>query len=206
MKVYLPTASKHVVGFFSGIGGFELGFQKSGFEVKAVCEIEPFCNSVLAKQFQSVPNLGDIRYLSAASLAKICRLPTPKAKDSTVKEVDSGKNTNASSPNADPTGLLPKTSDTLGAAGCPNCDATCTDSVMPACRFECEPLTWVRTMKGRESSLLPTPTASSYGSCRGGGSGRVGKWRQSLQSLGITHPEDWEKMMGFPVGWTDVKP
>jgi hypothetical protein len=36
--------------------------------------------------------------------------------------------------------------------------------------------------------------------------GRVGKWRPSLHSHGIQHPEDWERMMGFPTGWTAVGP
>jgi hypothetical protein len=83
-----------VIGLFSGIGGFELGFLREGFQIGAVCEIEPFCQEILT---------------------------------------------------------------------------------------------------------------SSYGSCRGGGKGRVGKWRKSLQSIGILHPQDWEKMMGFPIGWTDAK-
>lgn len=101
------------------------------------------------------------------------------------------------------TGLLSRTCTTLGASGCPNCGASCTSSGMPACRFECEPLKLAPATSERERSLLPTPTASSYGSCRGGGAGRVGKWRKSLQGLGIQHPEDWERMMGFPIGWTE---
>jgi len=99
-------------------------------------------------------------------------------------------------------GLLSKTPATPGGGGCPNCGASCGPEGMPVCRFECEPQTWERTMNAPASSLLPTPTASSYGSCRGGGMGRVGKWRHSLHSLKITHPEDWERMMGFPIGWT----
>jgi hypothetical protein len=102
-------------------------------------------------------------------------------------------------------GLLSRTSPTRGADGCPNCGASCGPSDMPLCRFECEPRTWERTTNAPASTLLPTPTASSYGSCRGGGMGRVGKWRHSLHSLKILHPHDWERMMGFPIGWTDVR-
>jgi hypothetical protein len=36
---------------------------------------------------------------------------------------------------------------------------------------------------GESSSLLPTPSAVSYGSNKGGGAGRVGKERPSLQTL-----------------------
>jgi hypothetical protein len=59
-----------VHGFFSGIGGFELGFERAGFEVASVCEIEPFCNRVLAKHWPSVPNLGDIQSLQVGSLVR----------------------------------------------------------------------------------------------------------------------------------------
>jgi hypothetical protein len=31
----------------------------------------------------------------------------------------------------------------------------------------------------------------------------VGPWRKSLQSLGIRHPNDWERMMGYPKNWTN---
>ena len=44
--------------------------------------------------------------------------------------------------------------------------------------------TWVRaTDENGSSSLLPTPTASSYGSNRGGAAGRVGPVRYSLASM-----------------------
>jgi hypothetical protein len=103
-------------------------------------------------------------------------------------------------------GLLSRTSTTPGGGGCPNCDASYGSSGMPACHFECEPMKLAPSTNVRVFSLLPTPTASSYGSCRGGGSGRVGKWRTSLLGLGIRHPEDWERMMGFPIGHTEGMP
>ena len=101
-------------------------------------------------------------------------------------------------------GLLSRTPTTVGEHGCPSCGAVCTSEGIPACRFECEPLKLERPICAPEGGWLPTPTASSYGSCRGGGAGRAGKWRPSLQSLGILHPEDWERMMGFPIGHTAV--
>jgi hypothetical protein len=101
-------------------------------------------------------------------------------------------------------GLLSKIHITVGARGCPSCGASLTLEGIPACRFECEPLTLGLDISEPEDGWLPTPTASAYGSCRGGGAGRVGKWRPSLHSLGILHPEDWERMMGYPIGWTDA--
>ena len=102
-------------------------------------------------------------------------------------------------------GLLSRTSTTPGESGCPSCGAGCTSEGIPACRFECEPLTLERSISEPEGGWLPTPTASDYGSCRGGAAGRVGKWRKSLRTLGIRHPADWERMMGFPINWTDVE-
>lgn len=84
----------------------------------------------------------------------------------------------------------------------------------------------------RESSLLPTPTASSYGSNQGGAAGRVGKVRYSLEQmarrgllptptasrrsglqshgrnavLGRMNPRFLEWMMSFPIGWTRSGP
>jgi hypothetical protein len=101
-------------------------------------------------------------------------------------------------------GLLSRMSSTPGANGCPSCGALSTESGMPACHFRCPPVKLEPVTKGVASSLLPTPTASSYGSSRGGGAGRVGKWRKSLDSLGIRDPEQRERMLGFPCGWTAI--
>jgi hypothetical protein len=100
------------------------------------------------------------------------------------------------------TGWLSRTLSIVGAHGCPNCGANSTPSGTPACAFRCPPLKLALATSAVERSLLPTPTASAYGSCRGGGAGRVGKWRMSLDSLGIRDPEQRERMMGFPPGWT----
>jgi DNA (cytosine-5)-methyltransferase 1 len=50
-----------VLDLFSGIGGFSLGLERAGgFQTVAFCEIEPFCQRVLAKHWPEVPNLGDV--------------------------------------------------------------------------------------------------------------------------------------------------
>lgn len=103
-------------------------------------------------------------------------------------------------------GWLSRTATTPGADGCPNCGATSGPTGMPLCAFACEPQKLAGGTIEPVHSLLPTPTASSYGSCRGGGAGRVGKWRKSLQALGILHPCDWERMMGFPPHHTAAMP
>jgi site-specific DNA-cytosine methylase len=50
----------NVLGLFSGIGGFELGLQRAGFNISALCEIEEPCIRVLNKNFPDVPILKDI--------------------------------------------------------------------------------------------------------------------------------------------------
>jgi DNA (cytosine-5)-methyltransferase 1 len=50
-----------VASFFSGIGGFDLGFERAGFRVTMQCEIEPFCNSILEKHWPDVVRYDDIR-------------------------------------------------------------------------------------------------------------------------------------------------
>ena len=62
------VAGVNVLGLFSGIGGFELGFSRAGFDIAAMCEIEPYCRAVLAKRFPGVPVYGDVRGVTAGRL------------------------------------------------------------------------------------------------------------------------------------------
>lgn len=90
----------------------------------------------------------------------------------------------------------------------------------------------VPTTSGRGSGLLPTPSATGYGTNQGGSAGRTGKVRPSLQQmasknlwpsptanrrsglqshgknaiLGPLNPMWVEWLMGWPLGWTDLKP
>jgi len=57
-----------IASFFSGIGGFDLGFEKAKFTVTMQCEIDPFCNKILAKQWPDVPRFKDIREMSHADV------------------------------------------------------------------------------------------------------------------------------------------
>ena len=56
------------VDLFSGLGGFALAASWAGFETRAFCEIDPFCQKVLRKNFGDVPCFGDIRTVTAESL------------------------------------------------------------------------------------------------------------------------------------------
>jgi len=58
----------NVLDIFSGIGGFSLGLERAGMRTVAFCEIEPFCQAVLRKDWPGVPIYSDIRELSAQHL------------------------------------------------------------------------------------------------------------------------------------------
>jgi len=57
-----------VASFFSGIGGFELGFERAGFEVTFQCEINDFCNEILGKHWPKVKRHKNIKELNHATI------------------------------------------------------------------------------------------------------------------------------------------
>ena len=60
-----------LLDLFSGIGGFSLGLERSGFfETVAFCEIEPFPRRVLKKHWPDVPIYEDVRNLTADALRR----------------------------------------------------------------------------------------------------------------------------------------
>ena len=59
----------NVLDLFSGIGGFSLGLERAGMRTVAFCEIDPFCQRVLAKHWPAVPCYPDIRGITAERLA-----------------------------------------------------------------------------------------------------------------------------------------
>ncbi len=50
-----------VGSLFAGIGGFDLGFERAGFEIKWQVEIDPFCRAVLEKHWPDVRRYEDVR-------------------------------------------------------------------------------------------------------------------------------------------------
>ena len=49
---------------FSGIGGFDLGFERAGMECAWQVESDPFCRRVLTKHWPAVSRYGDIREIN----------------------------------------------------------------------------------------------------------------------------------------------
>ena len=58
-----------VLDLFAGIGGFSIGLEKSGFETVAFCEIDPYAQKVLKKNWPGVPIYDDVRTITADRLA-----------------------------------------------------------------------------------------------------------------------------------------
>lgn len=60
-----------VGSLFSGIGGFDLGFERCGFETKWMVEQDDFCQWVLAKRFPGAYRHVDVRHVSKHNLAPV---------------------------------------------------------------------------------------------------------------------------------------
>jgi DNA (cytosine-5)-methyltransferase 1 len=61
-----------VLSLFAGIGGFDLGLERTGgFETVAFCEIEPFCQRVLKQHWPEVPCYDDVRQLKGDDVSPI---------------------------------------------------------------------------------------------------------------------------------------
>jgi DNA (cytosine-5)-methyltransferase 1 len=71
MTAHPPEPKLKVLSLFAGIGGFELGLERTGgFETVAQCEIDPFCRKVLAKHWPKVKRYEDVRTLTADTLRR----------------------------------------------------------------------------------------------------------------------------------------
>mgnify|MGYP003805576449 FL=1 len=66
-----------VGSLFSGIGGFDLGLERTGgFKTIWQCEIDPFCNKILKKHWPDVIRYTDVRTMSNIPLVDvICASP-----------------------------------------------------------------------------------------------------------------------------------
>jgi DNA (cytosine-5)-methyltransferase 1 len=61
-----------VLDLFSGIGGFSLGLERAGMRTVQFCEIDPYCQRILAKHWPDVPCHGDIRTLKPIAADVVC--------------------------------------------------------------------------------------------------------------------------------------
>lgn len=59
----------NVVSLFSGIGGFDEGFRRAGFDVAAACEIDPACRRVLRRHFPEMEIYDDVQTITETTFA-----------------------------------------------------------------------------------------------------------------------------------------
>lgn len=63
------TKMLSVGSLFSGIGGFDLGLERTGhFKIEWQCEIDPFCNMVLEKHWPNVDRYLDVRSIPGSAI------------------------------------------------------------------------------------------------------------------------------------------
>jgi len=60
-----------VGSIFAGIGGFDLGLERAGFTIEWQCEIDPWCQRVLAKHWPHVNRYGDITAVDWATVPAV---------------------------------------------------------------------------------------------------------------------------------------
>ncbi|HEU4705588.1 MAG TPA: DNA cytosine methyltransferase [Solirubrobacterales bacterium] len=58
----------NVGSLFSGIGGFDLGFERAGMRVSWQVELDPYCRAVLARHFPDAARFEDVREVGAREL------------------------------------------------------------------------------------------------------------------------------------------
>lgn len=64
--------SKRVLSLFSGIGLLDLGLAWAGFQTVGLCEIDPYCRSVLRKHWPGVPIWSDVRVVTGDAVRQRC--------------------------------------------------------------------------------------------------------------------------------------
>ena len=71
---YVPFDEKHnrlvfrMNSFFAGIGGFDVAFERHGFQTTFLCEINDYCNYILKKHWPKISIDTDICKLSASKI------------------------------------------------------------------------------------------------------------------------------------------
>ncbi len=60
-----------ITSLFTGIGGFDLAFQRAGFDLSWFCEIEAFPREVLAKHWPAVPCYENVCAVNGATVAPV---------------------------------------------------------------------------------------------------------------------------------------
>jgi len=53
---------------FTGIGGFDIGLERAGFDITFQCEIDKFCKSILKWHWPEIPQYENIKELHSTNI------------------------------------------------------------------------------------------------------------------------------------------
>ena len=59
-----------LASFFAGIGGFDIAFERNGFRTQYLCEINPFCQSILDSHWPDIKKGSDINEIQLADIPR----------------------------------------------------------------------------------------------------------------------------------------
>jgi len=225
-----------VLDLFSGIGGFSLGLERAGHETVAFCEIEPFAQKVLRKWWPLIPIFRDIAKLNDYLEKALTALPADSpAKTSALQAKKQGYNLisppEKPQPVRDSLGrcYVPFAWYVLADGSWRTWQQSMMDSWglyserWPKAGMMLSGIAYRRVgLEGgiceSVSTPLPTPTASDYKGasqgCRKIREKEISMLRYYLHfhyappHMKTTYPSPWllEKMMGYPIGHTELKP
>ena len=69
-KPSAPVLGFKAASLFSGIGGFDLGFERAGFEISFQCEIDKFCRNILERHWPKVTRYENIKEIHATDIPR----------------------------------------------------------------------------------------------------------------------------------------
>lgn len=185
-----------VLDLFSGIGGFSLGLSRTGrFKTVAFCEVDAYCNKVLKQWWPRIPNF-DCGVVGLNALLKRARTSSPRASRArTYPLLAEAPDLPAPIPGScgrfyepfawfDPATRSWRTWQRCLIEGWAPYAGTWPRSGMTRSGIAFRRAALVpRTEEIGSGSSLPTESATTYGTNQGGGMGRVGPVRPSLESM-----------------------
>jgi DNA (cytosine-5)-methyltransferase 1 len=65
----------NVISLFSGVGGFDLGFEQAGFTTVYQCEWDKHATNILNRHWPEVPKWGDVQTLTGQEILRHCQTP-----------------------------------------------------------------------------------------------------------------------------------
>ena len=155
------------------------------------CEIDPYCRSVLAKHWPHIERFHDVTQPRSYPHVDLVCGGFPCQDVSSAGRgrglgggaLGCGSTSPASFGKSARDSSSSKTSRAGHRVGSYQSASSSRLSDIERAPWGLPPQTWERRTFGDASSLLPTPTSSTYGSNQGGAAGRVGAARLSLESM-----------------------